>query len=144
MHWTRWKRTGDPLGPLKCAPNGAGSIRPDGYRVVTVGGKRIREHRHVMESILGRPLLASEIVHHRNGDKLDNRPANLELTDRVRHVAVDHFARFRSKTRKQCGRCMEIKPRSAFAPRRQLRSTHDPHASACRVCLAVARQSNRQ
>ncbi len=32
-----------------------------------------------MEDLLGRFLLADENVHHRNGAKDDNRPANLEL-----------------------------------------------------------------
>ena len=54
----------------------------NGYRIIHKVGYDIPEHRFVMEQILGRSLLREENVHHRNGDRLDNRPENLELWSR--------------------------------------------------------------
>lgn len=41
------------------------------------GGRH--EHRVVAQQVLGRPLLPGEVVHHIDGDKQNNAPANLEV-----------------------------------------------------------------
>lgn len=75
---------------------GGRSVASNGYMLVRVGYDHpladVRgyayEHRVVAESVIGRRLRHGELVHHRNGNRLDNRPENLEV---VRGHARHHF-----------------------------------------------------
>src|SRR5690606_38825929 len=49
-------------------------IDKDGYVQVWHEGKRIAQHRVVMQEKLGRKLERNESVHHVNGIRTDNRP----------------------------------------------------------------------
>lgn len=65
----------------------------EGYLACTVryedGSKRtVLQHREVMERVLGRELLSSELVHHKDEDKRNNDPSNLELQTRSSHAKL--------------------------------------------------------
>lgn len=59
-----------------------GSLDNKGYRSVHIGrdkGSKQRTglHRQIAKAILARPLADAEVIHHVNGCRQDNRPANL-------------------------------------------------------------------
>lgn len=86
-HDQRRRDGGDLTTPIRYrSPKGKQKWRTDkktGYRLrqVTVDGKQVnlREHRVVMAEVIGRELYRHETPHHKNGQRGDNRPENLEL-----------------------------------------------------------------
>lgn len=84
-HSRHFIATGETRPLRKMGKRGRGTVTPTGYRMhcltddPLLGTVAIMEHRLVMSRILGRALRRDETVHHKNGDRLDNRPDNLEL-----------------------------------------------------------------
>ena len=66
-------------GQIKSHPEGETIMHSSGYIQEKRDGKWIMQHRLVLGDLLGRPLERHERVHHKNGNRQDNRPENLEL-----------------------------------------------------------------
>ena len=80
MHRVRLLKFGDVGDPNSVKkPDGHGHVTKHGYKNITVDGVHYAEHRYVMEQFLGRKLFSHENVHHKNGNRSDNRIENLEL-----------------------------------------------------------------
>jgi len=82
-HYYQLRRNGEITSKVRTRADGTIS---NGYRFLyrpshpqAYANGYVPEHRMVMADILGRTLLPGENPHHRNGDRADNRPSNLEL-----------------------------------------------------------------
>mgnify|MGYP001570323352 len=63
-------------------------VNRQGYKMQYYGDQRktMVEHRAVVEKARLQPLESWEIVHHKNGNKLDNQLSNLEVMGRKEHA----------------------------------------------------------
>jgi hypothetical protein len=78
-------------------------------------------HRQVMENMIGRELLQTEVVHHRNRNRADNRRQNLMLfqTDRehkIQHAIEDMLADGANpETEHYCSYHKKYEPKEMFS-----------------------------
>lgn len=78
--------------------NYKGGYLQDGYKVISrkghrrakTDGHRVFEHVTAYEDFHKCCLLDWVLIHHKNGNKLDNRPKNLEPTTRSKHIKMHH------------------------------------------------------
>ena len=71
------------------------------YKAIKVDGVKRDEHRYIMEQHIGRELSRNEVVHHKNGDKRDNRIENLEIMSLSEHTKKHRDGKPHSKETKQ-------------------------------------------
>ena len=78
MHYMRVMKYGDPFGGRpKARKDGDGTLLPSGYMNLSVNGKTVRMHRHVVEKTIGHKLPRKAVIHHIDNDRTNNKPSNL-------------------------------------------------------------------
>lgn len=97
-HRLRLAKYGDPLFAIKpWRQNGEVRISSGGY---LRGVRNISVHRLAAEKKIGRALLPGEVVHHIDGDRLNNDPSNLHVfPSQSAHMA--HHEELRRQERKK-------------------------------------------
>lgn len=96
-------------------------------------------HRVLAENAIGRILERDEVVHHKDGDKNNDSPDNLEVKSNSQHSS-DHARRVDSISTScpQCGLPMSVKP---WIYRRKMKTNLTGHVYCSRRCAAIFRHS---
>ena len=89
---------------------------PARYKKRKIKGVTYSEHRLVWEKAHG-PIPEGYIVHHKNGDKFDNRLENLEILTHAEHSRHHNDKHPRVKVCESCGKSYEPNPQHRFSCR---------------------------
>ena len=123
------------------------------YKAKKVNGKKIDEHRLVMEKHLGRKLTKEEVVHHIDGDKSNNKIKNLKLYPNKKSHTKFHYENgdleLKPGTNKRklingklkCSRCNVIKELSEFWKNK---NCHLGYNGTCKKCHIIRRKSSNR
>ncbi|MGF7431066.1 HNH endonuclease signature motif containing protein [Thermoanaerobacterium thermosaccharolyticum] len=90
------KLTGNKNPMYKC-----GHWISNGYIFTKINGKDVPIHRLVASTVIGRPLKPTEIVHHIDGNKLNNQPQNLLIVTRSQHRTIHNFEMWAKRKQKE-------------------------------------------
>lgn len=113
------------------------------YRVIYVNGRRVYEHRYVMEQKLDRKLKSWEHVHHKDTNKRNNISDNLEIKISKKHSS-EHM-----KQSWECGSLREWSDARTCCPKGhvydKLRIRNGRKHRTCSECLrTTAREYQRR
>ena len=84
-------------------------------RGIRINGKYVKYARYVMSEYLGRELLPTEVVHHKDGDYNNDAIENLEIMVFGDHNKHHHRRTSSDPNESWCQKCKRFKPKSEFS-----------------------------
>lgn len=131
-HYRRFKNNGDPL-KVQTRSQGTGNIH-DGYLRYTNSGNRRMAHREIVENIIGIKLPKGSIVHHVDGNRMNNIPSNLVVCPSsayhtLIHRRQDALEKTGNANFRACEKCTEYDdPKNMVLSKSGQRYAHPPGA----------------
>jgi HNH endonuclease len=118
-HYQKWREFGDPKHGKEY---GAGYLDKDGYLMLPQRGRRA-VHIDVVERVLGKKLPENAVVHHIDGNRLNNANSNLLVChDRAYHNILHRRERalneYGNANARKCTICLKYDMPENFPPNR--------------------------